>query len=390
MQRAVQAIRRTPTVIATVERLPVLVPVLLRKAADIGNTESPCSRVLLATGRSGAVAPKTGHLNNDEMSHLNKVRERVDGGPFAAHLDLHREGQIALDRLGDHRLAALLLGISAESLFDELLLHLLWEEAKIPEQVACAWIEGIDLRVRTELPSRLGGLWDFNHTGAIGDWARSVAALRNRVAHAGYTPNEDESRAAMAALNALVTHLCDRLASPQILRNYPRTALALAGEDGLRRRRAFTRRIQLLQEDPNEVRWVETFSRWRESWRRTRQDLTTTPRAPTREHSWLLAVRHADRTLHWIKHDRALHLACETRVRESDISQDFISKVHALADNQHLAGYKFPVSVGGQNAPNSSMPGTLWVEEYHHVPMTEVMVDRSDYDRSTEIGIMQT
>jgi hypothetical protein len=323
------------------------------------------------------------------MSQFNRVRRRIDGGPFAAHLDLHREAQIALHRLGDHRLAVLLLGISSESLFDELLLHLLWEEAKTPEEAAIGWVDGLDSRVKSQLPHRLRGSWDFSRGGAISDWAMSVAALRNRVAHAGYVPLEAESQRAMQVVNALVIHLCDRLASPEVLRKYPRTALALAGEEGLVRREAFSQRLQRISQDPTEVTWDETFFRWRESWRRTRQDLTTTRRTPTAQGSWLLAVRHSDRSLHWIRHHRGLHLAIETQVPEDAVTREYVDTLHELADRRHSAGYELPVSIGGQGPIDTPIAGAMWVEEYHHVPMTEVMVDRSDYARPTDVGIAQ-
>ncbi len=315
--------------------------------------------------------------------------ERVDGGAFAAHLDVHREAHIALDRLGDHRLAALLFGIAAESLFDELILHLMWEEGLTPEDVAQNWIEGLDARVRQELPARLGGPWDVTRRNPIGVWAQDVASLRHRVAHAAYTPTEEEARRSFDGVNALVTHLCDRLARPAMLKNYPRTALSLAGEGGLRRRTAYTKRMRELENDPSEVLWTETFYRWREAWRRTRQDRTAKPRVPDEAGAWLLAVRHPDRSLQWIRHDRAQHLAIEVDVNEDDLLPGFIDQVHALADaQQNQNGYQRPISIAGEQAVRTTYrPGAVWAEDYHHVPMTEVMVDGSDHRQPSGTGI---
>jgi hypothetical protein len=389
IQRAVQALRRTPTVIAALERLPFVVPVVLRLAGDIGDETKPPLVVLLATHPNIEPLLPPDPLTDDDMHELNKARRRVDGGAFAAHLDVHREAHIALDRLGDHRLAALLFGIAAESLFDELILHLMWEEGLTPEHVAQNWIDGLDTRVRQELPARLGGPWDVTRRNPIGVWAQDVASLRHRVAHAAYTPTEEEARRSFDSVNALVTHLCDRLASAEVLNNYSRTALALAGVAGLRRRNAYTKRIRDLENDPSEVSWTETFYRWREAWRRTRQDRTAQPRAPDETGAWLLAVRHHDRSLLWIRHDRAQHLAIDVDVNENDLPPGFIERVHTIADvQQHQNGDPLPISIAIEQVISTTYrPGALWTEDYHHVPMTGVMVDGSDYRQPIEIGI---
>lgn len=388
IQRAVQALRRTPTMITTLERLPFVVPVVLRLAGDIGDDAKPPLAVLLAT-RPDNIAPllPPDSLTDQGMRALNKARQRVHGGAFAAHLDVHREAHIALDRLGDHRLAALLFGIAAESLFDELILHLMWEEGLTPEHVAQNWVDGLDSRVRRELPNRLGGPWDLTRRDPIGAWAQDVASLRHRVAHAAYTPTEEEARRSFDGVSALVTHLCDRLASPEVMKNYPRTALALAAKGGLRRRNAYTKRIRELQNDPSEVMWTEAFYRWREAWRRTRQDQTAQPRVPDESGAWLLAVRHPDRSLIWIRHDRAQNLAIEVHVNENALP-GFVGQIHAIADVQHQNGYPLPISIDSEQVVRTRYrPSALWAEEYHHVPMAQVMVDGSDYRQPIETGI---
>jgi hypothetical protein len=379
LQRATQALRRTPMTILTQERLPFVVPVVARNAQDVG-TDQSAPVTLLAT------RPDVPHLQpepftDEEMRFLHKALGRVAGGAFSAHLDMHRETHVALDRQGDHRLAALLSGIAAESLLDELMLHLMWEEGLTPEQAARNWGEGLDFRVRTELPRRLGGSWDVTRRGPIGVWSQDVAALRHRVVHAAYIPSVEEAQGSFRGLNGLVTHLCDRLARPEVLKSYPRTAVVLAGEGGLHRRGAYKRRIRDLETDPNEVPWNETFYRWREAWRRTRQDLSTGARVPDQRNAWLLAIRHPDRTVCWVLHDRQQHLAIEVELADDEPYPGFLEQLHALADSAHLDdGYPSPLSVAFTYAGESTpRPGATWVEEYHHVPITEVMVDRSDY-----------
>lgn len=389
IQRAVHALRRTPTMITTIERLPFVVPVVLRRSGDVGDETKPSRTVLLATRPSVDPLLPPDPLTDEDMQVLNYARHRVDDGAFATHVDVHREAHVALDRLGDHRLAALLSGVAAESLFDELILHLMWEEGLTPEHVAQNWIEGLDTRVRQELPTRIAGPWDVTRRSPIGVWAQDVASLRHRVAHAAYTPTEEEARRSFDGVNGLVTHVCDRLASPEVMKKYPRTALALAGEGGLRPRNAYTKRIRELQNDPSEVSWSETFYRWREAWRRTRQDRTAQPRVPDETGAWLLAVRHLDRSLRWVRHDRVQHLAIEVDVSEQDLRPGFITQVHAIADHhQQRNEYPLPISIATQQLVTTTYrPGTLWAEEYHHVPMTGVMVDDSDYRQPIDIGI---
>lgn len=379
VQRATQALRRTPMTVLTQERLPFVVPVVLRKAQDIGS-DQVASVTLLAT-RPDVPSLHPQPFTDEEMRLLHKARARVDGGAFSTHLDMHREAHVALDCHGDHRLAALLSGIAAESLFDELILHLLWEDGFTPECAARDWSEGLDSRIRAELPRRLGGSWDVTRRGPIGVWSQDVAALRHRVVHAAYIPSAYEAQASFRGLNGLVTYLCDRLAHSAILKSYPRTALALAGEGGLRGRGAYTRRIRGLEADPTEVPWNETFHRWREAWRRTRQDLSTGGRVPDQQNAWLLAIRHPDRRVSWVLHDRKQHLAIEVELADAEPYPGFLERTHELADRAHLEeGYQSSLSVAFTYAGRSTpKPQTTWVEEYHHVPMTEVMVDRSDH-----------
>ena len=111
-------------------------------------------------------------------------------------------------------------------------------------------------------------------------------------------------------------------------------------------------------------------------------------RVPDEAGAWLLAVRHPDRSLRWIRHDRKQHLAIEVDVNESDLRPGFIDRVHASADEPHQGGYRWPISVGpGHVVRTTYRAGALWVEEYHHVPMTEVMIDGSDYRQPIVSGI---
>jgi hypothetical protein len=185
----------------------------------------------------------------------------------------------------------------------------MWEEKRTPEEVANSWIESLDTRIRTEFHTRLGGNWDPTASGPIGRWNRSVSALRHRVVHAGYTPSFEEAKDAIEAVRLLVEYLCDRLAANGVVTKYPRTAIVLVNENGLRRRHAWVSRVDAVANSPYEPNWVETFHRWREAWRRLVRDREGEMRTPALGRADALAIVSEDDQISWILHDRLTHLA---------------------------------------------------------------------------------
>ncbi|WP_343003302.1 hypothetical protein [Clostridium sp. 2218st1_F5_2218SCRN_220325] len=51
--------------------------------------------------------------------------------------------------------------------------------------------------VKKEMHSRLGGNWNINAYGDVGNWYRDTYELRNKVSHGGYTPSLEEARLAV-------------------------------------------------------------------------------------------------------------------------------------------------------------------------------------------------
>lgn len=280
-------------------------------------------------------------------------------------------------------MGALLAGIAAESLLDELLLHLLWEEGCTPEDAATRWQDGLVARVEQVIAPRLGGPWDLTGNNPPGHWSQRVAALRNRVAHTGYAPDVDEASQALQAVDQLVTHLCDRLAHPSKLSTYPRTATALAGKRGLERRGALTKKVLALQHDPTEPDWKETFNRWKEAWRRCRADITGPPRRPDPTQSWPMLLSDEDGTEQWVLHDRDSAMATTITVDVTDPAiQPQFERARGTVQHARARGLDGRVSTAIQGVRYEPLaPDALWVEEYHYVPLTGVMVDRRDYRR---------
>jgi hypothetical protein len=382
LQQEIHALRRLPIVLSTVERLPPLVPVLIH-SNPAAEPKGPHVSMLATRPQVDPVAGAA--LTDHEFEHWGYARRRTDRGPFSAYVDVRREAHVALTRLGDYRLAALLCGVAAESLLDELLLHLTWEEARTPEQAANDWRAGLESRVRSEFAGRIGGSWDVTRGNPIGRWAQHLAALRHRVAHAAYTPSRDEAERSFMVLDELTSHLCDLLAAPSTLRRYPRTAVTLAGTDGLQRRSAYTNRVRDLMGSSEEVPWIETYSRWREAWRRLRQDITGAPRVPDPATSYLLAVLRESGGKSWCLHDRQNHLAVElppeiAEASVSDVARVSLAQIEAIVRDGQPRDWPLSIAID-RAGPVSLPPDATWVEEYHLVPMTQVMVDQTDYQQ---------
>ena len=275
---------RHPITLLTRERLPPFLPILIRRLNAADQPETWWQGLIRVNDNLWPLAaPEI--LDREELLAVGHMRTRVaQHGAFSAYLDLHREAVAALHRQGDTRMSGILIAVAAETLLDELLLHLMWEEAQRPEDVAPQWGETTLVnRVKREFSPRIGGQWDMRSPNAVTRWHREVAALRHRIVHGAYVPTAEEVSLAITRVDELVEHLCDRLAIKRHRQVYPRTALALAGESGLRRRNAYSVDLTDLQQDPREPLWDETFTRWRSTVNRLRRDRDTPPRVANAE-----------------------------------------------------------------------------------------------------------
>lgn len=197
--RSYYLITKQPIQLLTRERLPITVPTSIRQYQAFAQKKQgndvhhfhPIFRVhanlwpVLSTPKPDQTTPQL----------LHAARYQANGQAFSGGLELQRRARVALHREGDTQLAALLAGVCAETLFDELLLHLQWEDAHTPEAAAAVWTTygGLDRRVRTLYAPLLGRSWDMTGAGAGGAWAKDTAEVRHRVAHSGYTPTRAEA-----------------------------------------------------------------------------------------------------------------------------------------------------------------------------------------------------
>lgn len=198
-------------------------------------------------------------------AQLNAMRAVLQGGggPFAPVGDLRREAQAALYLRGDYRGASLASATCAEVLLDTTLLHMLWAEG-----VSAAG--GADLitntpfatRVKTEFHIRLGGDWDVNGAGPIGNWHRDTAQLRHRVVHGGYRPTREQAVSSLAATAKLERYIGDQLTKPGDLKKHFQTAFAFVGVPGLQSRNVLSKPIQQLV-DALPIHPYQAFTTWR-------------------------------------------------------------------------------------------------------------------------------
>ncbi|MEV5163995.1 hypothetical protein AB0K66_05120 [Streptomyces werraensis] len=202
---------------------------------------------------------------NRLMAHLKRV---WDGSPLELAMDRSLEASTFMRRDGDYGNAVIHAALSSEIVLDGVLALLLWEEQLQDPSVDAAIAAfdesrgGLATRVRREYAPRLGGTWDPEKRGAVQAWARDLARLRGRVVHRGYRPTETEAVAALSASDALLDFIKGRLAAKA--RNYPRTALLVLGEPGLRRLggwKVAEAYLEASQHRPDD--WFREYAAWR-------------------------------------------------------------------------------------------------------------------------------
>lgn len=211
--------------------------------------------------------PRTTAIRSESLALSLNALDDFDvanrDGPLDEFLMTMQEATSAFNR-GLNRSAAVMTATAAESLFNTLLQLLHWEDGVLPDVSAEQWDEfaGIQARVKSEFSPFLGGNWDLSRLGPLNDWAQSVANLRNDVVHGGLTPSDTDVQEAFEKTYGLVTELVDRLTNQRNLNRFTRTAVLLAGNQGLEKRDRRTRRVRNLQEKASEPEWFVCSRNW--------------------------------------------------------------------------------------------------------------------------------
>ncbi len=382
IQRAYFISRREPFRLVTRESLPMAVPHTVRafdvETGTVGHTTVPLGVYLLNESIVREARPP--ELDDESAEAFGHAwRAETARSAFTGYLDFRREAQVALDHDGAYRAAALFIATACEVLLDELLGHLLWEDKVRPEDAATIFDSWLVARVKQQYHPRLGGQWSLDRSGPLRNWHTLVAGLRNRVVHSGYEPTLGEARAAIGAATALESHLSDAVAARA--RKYPRTALILPGADGLRRRRLWTRALDRLLDDPAEVSWQQTFTRWRTALQRHRADSPLWV-APSARRAVVLLVVRTDGSTYWVIHDRAAEMAAIVRPEDvAGLSDQQRQTTDELVRFVTETENRDPVSIAFAGATAPGPATTEWLPQYRLVPLAGVMVDGSDLDR---------
>lgn len=373
--------QQQPLTLTTRERMPPIIPVGIRRLVE-GESTWPEELDLFQLNWNVHADTRFPDLKKRQLRELNHTAERIDiGAVFMTHVDFAREARLAFNRDGDHRRAVLFAATSAELLLDELLSHLLWEEAMRPEDAAPLFDgRGLLSRVRADYHGRLGGNWSLTRDGPVGTWRRNVAAVRHRIIHAGYEPDRGTADRTMLAADQLREYVVERLTQPPVLARYPRTATVLLGENGLRGRGRWSRRLKALSRDQREPAWGDTFARWRATMNRHRQEGVEYTAEPSLTRAMVLFVLKPDRRGYWCVHDRLAAMAGPIAGPEaSAIPEPQRTSVREAITALRRQPPEEAVSLALFEVPSWSKPSD-WRPEYRVVPLTGVMVDRADLD----------
>ena len=119
-------------------------------------------------------------------------------------------------------------------------------------------------RAAKQLRPLLGGDWNSPRS-AWQQFRGGASALRNRIVHAGYSPNRAEAQRGMDQVDAIQQFLIGRVAEKA--NAYPRMTYLFVGVDGLTKRNRYRGQIKkfLEQDAPREDWYIESFGEWHQT-----------------------------------------------------------------------------------------------------------------------------
>jgi hypothetical protein len=254
---------RPPVAPLTIGDVHPLVLFISRTPGTLGRWRLGFS-IYIIPGSLGSEFLAPSELSADDVQtfaiHLRRLRQ---GDPFPLYAERTHLARTA-QQVGEFGDAVVQTAIGVEILLDGVVALCLWEEQASLAVAARTLRRSVSHWLGNELAPRLGGSWDQSGVGAIGRWRRDLADVRNRVVHRGYRPSEEQGNCAIAAGEAVDELVRERLAKHCF--QYPRTALLLLGEPGLRKRDAWTRRMQEVAYSSHEDSdsWQVAYVAWRD------------------------------------------------------------------------------------------------------------------------------
>lgn len=380
VQRAYGTVLQRPLKLLTKEQLPICVPAIdgTYSAGELPRFESMYA--FLPSRHS--IRRRSRHPQLDEKT-LDELQVAIDsiapgGNPFSLYTELRNESWVQLHNEGNLRVAGIMTGVAAEVFLDTLLLHLMWEERRAPQEAAAVFEKLHKNRVMSEYHSRLGGTWTDRGTSAISSYLTNVVYLRNRVAHAGYEPSYEQ---VMLAQNAVVE--LERYVGDLLTRQFKRwslTCLSWTGTVGLAQRGIPAASVKMALQTNAEFDGWGTFDRWRQHFVRNRGGLQTPGSDP--DQLQLLWVRTVDGKTHWFLADNATRMASSVDVDGvvSPEALDLIAKVQrALDESPPEVATRMDVRM---------LPGKLaklsatWSPDYEVIPGERIFMPNRDASSS--------
>lgn len=248
------------------ERLPVLIPMRRIFEGEEATSDDGMGAFLVSPNTLSTMTPPE-QLSEDSIEQLQVYLENDDEGvAFTAYHRLRYETMVLYHRRGDYRMTVVSAAIAAESLINEMLQLLFWDEGRYPEEIAPKFNQdektSVLRRVISEFSRHLGGEWNPNKKGPIQEWRKKIAEPRNEIAHAGVMPSRQQAEDALSALRGLERYMGKRLLEKIPYR--PRTAVLFLGLSRLEKEKALTKRLQRLVYNDREPHWANAFARWRD------------------------------------------------------------------------------------------------------------------------------
>lgn len=369
LQASYSLVSQWPMAFVTREILPMAIPYETFSSQEDESSERNLGIYLL--NKSGIEQLSSPNILTDDEEMALHVAIDHDHAAFTSYHRLRHDASVSLNRRGDYRSSLLSAASAAEVYLDELLLHMMWEEGMRPETAGVTFADpraGTVKRLKTEYLNRLHGIWNPTHLGPTQAWRENIARIRNRTIHAGHEPGLDEAKLAYETLIALERHGADLVAERST--KYPRTALAICGAGGLKRRGKYTQRIQRLMQDPSEPTWVDTFARWKDEALRERNGIDGLSEEPVLNRAALLVVGRQEGP-DWVLHDAIAGMAARVTPDLTALPSEQAAGVESLLENLG-DGVAHIVNAHGFT------PYEPWVGQHRRIPGLGTMVNQED------------
>lgn len=207
-------------------------------------------------------------LNDEELWKFEVIRTRRSrNDPFSLYVERIKAAQRYLNIDGDYSSSIVTAQTSCEILLNSILLIISWEEGLSRRETRGWFEERVTFRARVQrrLQPLLGGNWSNPPGDGLVSLLENMQHLRNSIVHLGSSPNERQARSVIEAVNTIELFAKRRLVAKR--REFPRTALMLLGEPGMRKLGGWDGWMKewFDAHAPSEPDWILAFIDWRDS-----------------------------------------------------------------------------------------------------------------------------